>query len=75
MLEWVAFLLQGSFPTQGLEPVFVSPTLAGGFFTASAAWEAPNTNELDSKTLSVSPFGPKSKVTEVSLCLQSLHFY
>ena len=65
----------GDLPNPGIEPVFVSPTLAGRFFTTSTTWEAPNMNKLDSKTLSISPFGPKSKVTEVSLCLQSLHFY
>lgn len=47
----------------------------GRFFTATTTWEGPNMNELDSQTLSISPFGPKSKVTEVSLCLESLHFY
>ena len=35
------FLLQGIFPTQGLNPHLMSPELAGGFFTASAIWEAP----------------------------------
>ena len=34
------FPLQGIFPTQGLCPILVSPALAGGFFTTSAAWEA-----------------------------------
>ena len=34
-------LLQGSFPTQGLNPAsLASPALAGGFFTSSATWEA-----------------------------------
>ena len=34
-------ILQGIFPTQGLNPhLFMSPALAGGFFTTSAAWEA-----------------------------------
>ena len=34
-------LLQGIFPTQGLNPCFLlSPVLAGGFFTTSATWEA-----------------------------------
>ena len=34
-------LLQGIFPTQGLNPhLLTSPTLAGGFFTTSATWEA-----------------------------------
>ena len=35
------FLLQGIFPTQGSNPHLTSSTLAGGFFTASTAWEAP----------------------------------
>ena len=35
-------LLQGIFLTQGLNPpLFVSPALAGGFFTTRATWEAP----------------------------------
>ena len=34
-------LLQGIFPTQGLNPPsLVSPALAGGFFTTSTNWEA-----------------------------------
>ena len=33
-------LLQGIFPTQGLNPHLMSPALAGGFFTTSATWEA-----------------------------------
>ena len=32
------FLLQGIFPTQGWNPC---PSLADGFFTTSATWEAP----------------------------------
>ena len=32
-------LLQGIFPTQGLN--LISPALAGGFFTTSTTWEAP----------------------------------
>ena len=34
-------LLQGIFPTQGSNLCLTSPTLAGGFFTTSATWEAP----------------------------------
>ena len=34
-------LLQGIFPTQGSNPHLTSSALAGGFFTASVAWEAP----------------------------------
>ena len=33
-------LLQGIFPTQGLNPHLMSPALADGFFTTSATWEA-----------------------------------
>ena len=33
-------LPQGIFPTQRLNPCLMSPGLAGGFFTASAKWEA-----------------------------------
>ena len=33
-------LLQGIFPTQGLNPrLLCLPTLAGGFFTTSTTWE------------------------------------
>ena len=33
-------LLQGAFPTQGLNPRLMSPAPAGRFFTTSTAWEA-----------------------------------
>ena len=34
-------LLQGIFPTQGLNPdLLCLPTLGGGFFTTSTTWEA-----------------------------------
>ena len=33
-------LLQGVFPTQGLNPPLMSPALAGEFFTTPATWEA-----------------------------------
>ena len=33
-------LLQGIFPTLGSNRCLLSPALAGGFFTTSAAWEA-----------------------------------
>ena len=36
-------ILQGIFPTQGLNQHLISPALAGGFFTTSATWEAPRT--------------------------------
>ena len=32
-------LLQGIFPTQGLNPCLMSPALPGGFFTTSTIWE------------------------------------
>ena len=33
----------GDLPDPGIEPVsLMSPVLAGGFFTTSATWEAPN---------------------------------
>ena len=35
------FSFPGDLPNRGIEPVsFMSPTLIGGFFTTSAAWEA-----------------------------------
>ena len=37
----------GDLPDPGIEPVSpVSPTLAGGFFTTSATWKAPNTHDI-----------------------------
>ena len=39
-LEWVAVPL-GDLPDPGIEPAsLVSPSLAGGFFSISATWEA-----------------------------------
>ena len=36
------FPTPGDLPSPGIEPVSLeSPALAGGFFTTSAAWEAP----------------------------------
>ena len=41
ILEWVAIPSPGDLPNLGMEPVSLrSPALAGGFFTASATWEA-----------------------------------
>ena len=40
ILEWVAISSPGIFPTQGLNPCLISLTLAGGFLTTSAIWEA-----------------------------------
>ena len=34
------FLLQGIFPTQGLDSCLMSPAFAGRFITTSATWEA-----------------------------------
>ena len=43
ILEWVACPPPGDLPDPGIEPSsLVSPALAGGFFTTSAAWEAPH---------------------------------
>ena len=42
--EWVfSFPSPGDLPDPGIEPAsLASPTLASGFFTISATWEAPN---------------------------------
>ena len=40
-------LLQGIFPTQGLNLHLLSPALAGEFFIASTTWEAPTLGEGD----------------------------
>ena len=38
-------LLQGNLPDPGMEPTsLMSPTLEGGLFNTSAAWEAHNIN-------------------------------
>ena len=37
-------LLQRIFPTQGLNPLLLSPALAGRFFTTSITWESHNNN-------------------------------
>ena len=40
-LEWVASPSPGDLPNPGVEPLFLmSPTLAGGFSTTTATWEA-----------------------------------
>ena len=41
VLEWVAMPSSRDLPNPGIKPTsFMSPTLAGGFFTTSATWEA-----------------------------------
>ena len=48
-------LLQGIFPTQGLNLyLFSSPVLAGRFFTTSTTWEAWRRNTLQNKLTSAS---------------------
>ena len=44
------FSTLGDLPNPGIKPVsFVSPALAGGFFTTSATWEAPGVYEAKAK--------------------------
>ena len=38
-------LLQGLFPTQGLNPRLLCLLHSGGFFTTSITWEAPGTGD------------------------------
>ena len=42
ILEWVAMLSSGDLSNPGIEPAshFMSPALAGGFFTTRITWEA-----------------------------------
>ena len=41
ILKWVPMASPGDLPNPGIEPSsLMSPALAGGFFTASATWEA-----------------------------------
>ena len=48
-------LLQGIFPTQGLNLyLFSSPVFAGGFFTTSTTWEVWRRNTLQNKWTSAS---------------------
>ena len=43
ILEWVAIPFSGNLSYPGMDPASpVSPTLAGGFFTTRANWEAHN---------------------------------
>ena len=65
--------LQGIFltGTQGLNPhLFMSPALAGGFFTTSATWEAPSESGRNSKSAGKADTDTTSKIslwsTEVS---------
>ena len=39
-LEWLPWPPPGALPSPRIEPVPLSPPLAGGFFTTSATWEA-----------------------------------
>ena len=56
ILEWVAVpLLQGIFPTQGLNPCLMSPALAGRFFTNTATWEAQSNSAAAAKLLQLCP--------------------
>ena len=46
ILEQVAISSSWDLPTSGIEPMsLASPALAGGFFTASATWEANKKKE------------------------------
>ena len=46
-LEWVAFPPPGGLPSPGIKSMYLlSPALAGGFFTSSATWEAPDSVEI-----------------------------
>ena len=42
ILEWVAIPFSGDLPDPGIGPEsLMSPALAGGFFSTSITWEAP----------------------------------
>ena len=46
ILEWLLCPPPGGHPEPGIEPVSLkSPVLAGGFFTTSATWEAPEVRQ------------------------------
>ena len=41
-LEWVAISSSRDLPDLGIEPMsFMSPAMAGGFFTTSTTWDVP----------------------------------
>ena len=51
ILEWVACPPPGTLPDPGLSPHLLRPpTLAGGFFTTSATWEAPKALGLSAES-------------------------
>ena len=56
ILEWVAIPPPGDLPDPGIEPrSLMSPTLAGGFLTPTATWEAPQI-PLDNVLIFLSTF-------------------
>ena len=60
----------GDLPNPGIKPVsLMSPELAGGFFTTSATWEAP---EIYDMVICFKIVGVYSSVARIHLCM-SLH--
>ena len=48
----LSFPSPGDLPDPGIEPVsLMSPALAGGFFTTSTTWEAPNNSYSGSRAI------------------------
>ena len=63
-------LLQGIFPTQGSNLHLTSPTLAGGFFTTNATWEAPLQNNPKRNHLALFFFASQvEEMPSFQLCL------
>jgi len=61
ILEWVAMPPPGALPDPGIEPLsFMSPALAGRFFTTSATWEAL----FNAETLQFGQFALQAPATE-----------
>ena len=50
ILDWVAISSSGDLPDPGIKPrSLMSPAVAGGFFSTSATWEAPQRQPDESK--------------------------
>ena len=65
ILEGLPSLLQGILPSQESNPLLMSPSLAGGFFTTSVTWEAQlNTFIHNYLSSSCSPRGQDTVMNE-----------
>ena len=78
-VEWVAISFSRDLPNPGIEPgSLASAALAGGFFTASATWEAckkKRLKEIEEKDIEEEPKMKcfKALTTNISGLLKSQH--